>query len=361
MGTGALLSAAAGLAIFGACIHLVARIWSPRRLFFVHLGRELTPRDRARSRRLVWGNALLCAAGILVMAVTRGGPAAFLAGVALPLGITAWLVVEMVVLLRTVPPPEAASSFRVPPDGPPSVLTYVSIPHQVAGLAILVASVTAFLWVRDRLPPRLPMHWNLRGHVDRTGSPAELWVFPAFMLFNRILVWFVAWSASRERRALPPENSERYVELQRRRRALMVRFAEWTAAGLDLFLAVIWLGLAFGFTHGPTRGFSRMLLLACVVLAAAVLGPLAVFIRPLVRVQDEIRALAGSDVLGTRPDGWRWGGMVYYAPDDPAVIVPKRVGIGQTLNFARPLAWVLLGALILLPLALGLGAVLVGR
>jgi uncharacterized membrane protein len=47
-------------------------------------------------------------------------------------------------------------------------------------------------------------------------------------------------------------------------------------------------------------------------------------------------------VRGTRADGWKWGGLIYYAPDDPAWIVPKLLGIGQTLNLARPAAWVLL-------------------
>jgi uncharacterized membrane protein len=40
---------------------------------------------------------------------------------------------------------------------------------------------------------------------------------------------------------------------------------------------------------------------------------------------------------------YRWG-VVYYNPDDPTLFVPKRFGIGWTVNMARPLAWVLLAA-----------------
>ena len=47
---------------------------------------------------------------------------------------------------------------------------------------------------------------------------------------------------------------------------------------------------------------------------------------------------AGTE-LGTRKAGWKLGGLVYFAPDDPAVFVPKRVGIGQTVNMARGAAW----------------------
>ena len=52
----------------------------------------------------------------------------------------------------------------------------------------------------------------------------------------------------------------------------------------------------------------------------------------------------GSHPAGTDPQGWK-AGIIYYAPDDPATIVPKRYGIGATFNFARIQAWVLLGLL----------------
>jgi uncharacterized membrane protein len=40
---------------------------------------------------------------------------------------------------------------------------------------------------------------------------------------------------------------------------------------------------------------------------------------------------------------YRWG-VVYFNPDDPTLFVPKRFGIGWTVNMGRPLAWVLFAA-----------------
>jgi uncharacterized membrane protein len=40
---------------------------------------------------------------------------------------------------------------------------------------------------------------------------------------------------------------------------------------------------------------------------------------------------------------YRWG-LFYFNRDDPALFVPKRFGIGWTVNMARPLAWVMLAA-----------------
>jgi uncharacterized membrane protein len=40
---------------------------------------------------------------------------------------------------------------------------------------------------------------------------------------------------------------------------------------------------------------------------------------------------------------WKWG-LIYDNPDDPAVIVEKRFGIGYTVNFGRAWSWVLMAA-----------------
>lgn len=52
---------------------------------------------------------------------------------------------------------------------------------------------------------------------------------------------------------------------------------------------------------------------------------------------------------------WR-AGMFYVNPNDPAVLVEKRFGIGYTLNFGRPAAWLLMAfilAVVILPLVIG--------
>ena len=44
-------------------------------------------------------------------------------------------------------------------------------------------------------------------------------------------------------------------------------------------------------------------------------------------------------------NSWKWG-FIYYNPDDRKIMVPKRTGLGWTFNFARPLAYVAIAALI---------------
>lgn len=55
---------------------------------------------------------------------------------------------------------------------------------------------------------------------------------------------------------------------------------------------------------------------------------------------------AGREVESDRT-GWKWGGLVYANPNDPDVFVPKRVGVGVTINFGRPLGWLVMAAVLL--------------
>jgi uncharacterized membrane protein len=56
-------------------------------------------------------------------------------------------------------------------------------------------------------------------------------------------------------------------------------------------------------------------------------------------------------VVGDSTPDARWvGGIFYFNREDPSLIVEKRFGVGYTLNFAHPAAWVIIGALACLPL-----------
>jgi hypothetical protein len=56
---------------------------------------------------------------------------------------------------------------------------------------------------------------------------------------------------------------------------------------------------------------------------------------------------------GEKPPEKGWSGPFYSNPDDPALFVPKRYGIGYTLNFSNPWCWVVM-ALILAAVAVPL-------
>ena len=56
---------------------------------------------------------------------------------------------------------------------------------------------------------------------------------------------------------------------------------------------------------------------------------------------------------GTPDAGW-YSSLFYYNRKDPALMVPKRMGVGYTLNFGRPTAWWMMATVILLPILFSL-------
>ena len=59
---------------------------------------------------------------------------------------------------------------------------------RIAFLVALAADLGLIVWSFGRLGPLVPVHWNLRGEVDRLGSPGELrW----FLFGTIVFLWLV--------------------------------------------------------------------------------------------------------------------------------------------------------------------------
>ena len=79
-------------------------------------------------------------------------------------------------------------------------------------------------------------------------------------------------------------------------------------------------------------------------------GFLALTILGLVLMARQLKRTLRDD---DRSEHYRWG-LFYVNAEDPALWVPKRLGLGWTLNFAHRRSWLIL-ALLLLPVGLVLG------
>ena len=104
--------------------------------------------------------------------------------------------------------------------------------------------------------------------------------------------------------------------------------------------------------------YELLLALIFVLLLAALL----VLFLPHPRSLTRARRPADSSFDGPvyRDDDRYWyGGIVYYNPDDPDAVVPKRYGFGWTVNFGHPLGKLFLLIMIgmtVLPVALAIVA-----
>lgn len=216
-------------------------------------------------------------------------------------------------------------------------------------LAVLIAAPVHLLRVGGDLPERIAVHFNAAGEPDRWARPGQLWVSVAMMVVLVLISYTIIAGFAWERWALPAGASSRHAELQRARRVILARFMQALALGASLVAGGLGLAVAEGMRTGHRLAPSWVVGSVAVFLSLLVLA-IGIAAWKLRQVRRELEALGGSFTEAMHADGWIWGGAIYYAPADPALLVPKRGGFGQTFNFARPLAWIITGAF-LLPLA----------
>jgi uncharacterized membrane protein len=170
----------------------------------------------------------------------------------------------------------------------------------------ILAAVAAWVWNQyGRLPPVIPLHWNLRGQVDRTAARTVLAVFfpLAVGVFLCALLLLIAVGM---RRAAPRSASIRP--------SLRLLFAGELLAACACSATVV--AIATG------GRFLAPIVVGVLIGAAAVVG-MAIALTPRLARQESLR----------NPS--RWHSAFYYAPEDPALWVPKRFGYGYTLNFGH--------------------------
>jgi uncharacterized membrane protein len=223
---------------------------------------------------------------------------------------------------------------------PTPVVRTAELNPQGSNLAAVIAGWLSFLplaaaafWLKShwgQLPQSWPEHWDANGLVDGWGSRTASGVYgplavgAAVVLIAQAALSLVAFAPG-------PERS--------RRRGMILPMA--------LFSWVLSLG-ASAMALLPRMGAvapARMLLwtaIVSVVLLGLVLWGL--WRAGMLRTGDTPPTLPAYD--GTPDAGWKSGGLIYYNPSDAAVLVSKRLGVGWTLNFARPLAWIYLGGVI---------------
>jgi uncharacterized membrane protein len=147
-----------------------------------------------------------------------------------------------------------------------------------------------------------------------------------------------------------------------------------TAFGVSGSVDVVLLLLALAILHGSRRGSPMRSVNLTVLIAFMLVNSVAPatftalqWIEPSEQFWGqafsfgELLFLAGTVVWGLRKgsqsrdswdttpdDCWKLG-QFYYNPQDPALLVEHRIGLGYSPNFARPLSWIAMTALFLLP------------
>jgi uncharacterized membrane protein len=200
----------------------------------------------------------------------------------------------------------------------------------IGAVVVLVAATAVGIAVYPQLPARVPVHWNAAGQADNYAAKSIWSVFGPLMAGFGVVALLFACSflvrISPSRAVVTDDAAQR-----NRRNALQRRLMSSLLGQLAVVIAAQFGWLAVAGWLDP--GAPWLMVAGVVVFLVLLLVVLAAF------VMRYHRAVAtwGESAKTSRADApdddryWR-GGLIYINRDDPAVFVPKRFGVGWTVN-----------------------------
>lgn len=234
---------------------------------------------------------------------------------------------------------------------PISVLWYLTY------IPLIIAMVGFALLNYDRFPDTIPMNIDFNGTVTTTApkSPVTL-LFPAFVTAFVGVVFLashmgIVYSKKPIDPDAPASSALAYGRFARTQSVMML------VTGIALSAVT---GITF---YASSLGTLPML--ASVVIELAMVFLVVV---PVLIISGRM-GQSGGRIAESAPEGsmsrdddsyWKLGAF-YVNRDDPSIIVPKRFGVGWTLNLGNWASWVVIGVFVIFTTGFALGSVFMMR
>jgi uncharacterized membrane protein len=208
-------------------------------------------------------------------------------------------------------------------------------------LSFLVVLVTVFITFQNyqSMPDQIPTKYNFDGEVMNwvDKSYRSVLMMPIMQVYLTLLFIFINTMIAKAKQQVSAENPEEsmYKNVVFRRR--------WSAYIIITGTAVV---LLFAFIQLSTIypiDTQLMTVIPLIFTIGLVLGSIVLSIttgQGGSRVKTTSTGVNGT-VLDRDDDRYWKLGMFYFNPNDPSLFLEKRFGVGWTINFARPLAWII--------------------
>jgi uncharacterized membrane protein len=216
----------------------------------------------------------------------------------------------------------------------------------IAAAAVLLGAIVIGAAVYDSLPNPIPIHWNSTGVADRFAAK-DIWsVFGPILLGIGVVALLFVLAVFMPRWPVRPAASDA-PEVAARIATAQLTLMQRLLGQIAFLIALEFAAVAVVGWLAPTS--PTVILVSTVALPVLLLGVIVLFIvryrRETVAARTLVSVGAGSaaDPHARRPESpdddrfWK-AGSIYVNRADPALFVPKRFGVGWTVNLGRPAA-----------------------
>lgn len=291
------------------------------------------------------GNGLIIFACLYVLRSANEETTAMITGVCTMIFIVYWSALHIVFHFKmkkiksTLTNVESPQRVTIDTTFRQNKLTYSNywfLIHIAINVAIAIISILNY----NELPNVIPMKYDLQGNVTSIVPKTYLSVLAINLVQLGIiaLMMLVNWSIKTSKQQLTPSNPAQFAADHIRFRRKWSLFTIITGLLLTILFAFIQINMFV----------PNQVLLTAISLITSVAILLGAILLSLTGRQG------GGKIRNHQEDGERskeqpvndddhWKlGFIYFNANDPSFTVEKRYGIGWTINFARPLSWVLL-------------------
>ena len=357
------------VALVGVTLAATPYLMPPTECFTVTVppSAKRDPRVRAVYRSYLLGVGVLTLAGVLATALMLPHASDGVAAVTISCAVLVPLVASFALMLRARARVQALKqaegwvaegmrSAALIGDG--SVPQPVPLAWELLHLVVVAALAAFVLAAYDRLPAQLPLHADLGGSVtDYAAQSLRVALFPILeAAFLGIVFAFCHWGILNSKRpvdpAAPATSALAYGQFARAQSLVLLVGGLALNAGTAAAFLLSWLGIVTLGAAGTLVIGMATVFVAAEVWISVRLGQSGG------RVASELRA---TDGVGRDDDRLYKLGVFYVNPSDPSVWVPKRFGVGWTLNFGRPLSWGIIALFALVTLGFAVGSLLLAR
>lgn len=189
-----------------------------------------------------------------------------------------------------------------------------------------------------RLPEMMPTHWNASGVADDWSrkSLSSVFFLPALGVYLQVVFFVLKRDLVQAKMTLPATNTEEYLRGKEGYLAANMHLIDLVRALVAaLFFAI---SMLLVFTTLPEfKRYETFAFVAVLSSVGVMLVGTGYFLWRMTAINRGLDELTGDDYIqrATEEEHWRHGGLTYYNPEDPALVVEKLTGIGYTLNLAH--------------------------
>ncbi|MGM0753871.1 MAG: DUF1648 domain-containing protein [Bacillota bacterium] len=210
-------------------------------------------------------------------------------------------------------------------------------------IVITVGLIVFTLVNYSSFPDQIPVHWGPDGQPDSFTPKSYLSVLT--LPFVLLTMSFMFLGINELTRNSGIKLSAGNVKASRIRQLRLRKYTSWLLFFISILISMLFTFLQFTTLYENSVSDLVIIIMPLAFSAIVLIGTVLLAVKVGKKDSDfdmEVIDEASGEMINADDDQYWKGGLIYFNPNDPSIFVEKRFGVGWTLNFARPLGYIIL-------------------